>query len=459
MKWQKFEDKIGQRLFQHQPGLDVDELWAAIEPGVDQINKKNKKRRAWFWLFLIALPISVSCIGAFYFKELPYTKAQHAQTAATSKHYQKAEITASKKSPFNSNHTSNVKPPTNEQNEQHNDSAPIRLSRSSIIKSTQRLKAYDSDVIAPKSHLQSSHTEVEVDEMLSKVRETASSESFEGNDHSTQWHIASLATRDIKSIDYTPNVQIPRTDCWTYKKANWFLLLETGIGYADRQLEPINGDSLYTTLAERRNNTETQLETTQAGLFLSRINKKGIEISAGVNYTQINERFNYENVQVNVEYEYGIEAFVMNNNNGVDTIYGLIPTEKITTQRIIHFNKYRLVDIPLIIGYHRPLTNSKGSLGIRAGVFTNVLLQTEGKILGSGITDMNTVESDVYKSRIGFSYYLGLSLNYPINNRLSLSVVPSMRYFPDRFTNDNYALKQTYQLYSLKGGLRYQLSK
>jgi hypothetical protein len=464
MKWPKFEDKLGQLLHQHHSDLDVDELWTAIEPGVDHINKKKKKRRPWFWIFLIGLPISVACIGMIYFKGGSYGNAQSSQATQSSSKILPKNIQQKNSKTNTPNRTPIIKSLFNKETNKALNIQPKSLSLNS--------NAYEL-----KLHLQNTFTSVPNHDLIHVKSKPGKTFTTFNNSSSAnepafpismpptvnikhdEWDIPSLATKDISPIEYPIEALIPNNDYWKDQKADWFILAETGIGYSNRTLTVPPNDSVPEALMAKRNESETQLETVQAGLFVSRIHKKGLEITAGINYTQINERFKFEEVHINVDYQYGIEAFVNNSNNGLDTIYGLVPIQTTTTKRIINFNNHKIIDLPIIIGYHRPLSRGQGSVGIRAGVFTNIYTQTEGKIFGYGNTDFEIIESDIYKRRVGLSYYMGLSLNYPLNDRIIISLAPSVRYFPHSFTQGDYPLKQRYQVYSFKGGLRFRLNK
>ena len=465
MKWPKFEDKIGQLLHQHRSEPDVDELWTAIEAGVDQINQEKKKRRPWFWVFLLGLPICAACISLIYFRGMPHSAPQPSQTSQGASKGPQTNIMQAE---------SDI---TNAQDHLPVINSSLNTTTNSGSTISDRTLSLTSNAYELKLQLQNTFTSVTSPDHVNFEQHTEETfsilnpkSSIEGPGLSPsilpgievkniKWDIAPLAIKEISQVEYTTEVLIPRIDCWKHKKANWFFLVEAGIGYTGRSLTTALTDSVPEALITKRNESETQLETVQAGLFVSRINRKGFEITAGINYTQINERFKFEEEHINVDYEYGIEAFVMNSNNQLDTIFGLVPLQTTVTKRVINFNNHKIIDLPIIVGYHRPLSRGKGSFGIRAGIFTNIYTQTEGKIFGYRNTNFEIIESDIYKPRIGLSYYTGLSLNYPLNDRIIISLAPSVRYFPHSFTKGDYPLRQRYQVYSFKGGLRFKLNK
>jgi len=54
MTWRKFRNKIKNDMLTHQSPVDIDAIWANIEPEVDRINEEKKKKRRFlfFWWFL-----------------------------------------------------------------------------------------------------------------------------------------------------------------------------------------------------------------------------------------------------------------------------------------------------------------------------------------------------------------------------------------------------------------------
>ncbi len=154
--------------------------------------------------------------------------------------------------------------------------------------------------------------------------------------------------------------------------------------------------------------------------------------------------------------EDGLIGYEININLDTIPVYSDI----VYTQEIIHNkdyqNHYRLFEIPLLIGYQKNL--GEWSLGIHAGVYTNIALQTSGMIFTPDVdfAFIDTEQSDYFQSNIGLSYYIGGEGKYLINDKLSLSFSPHLRIFPKSFTNNDHGIDQKYTIAGLNLGIDFR---
>ena len=227
--------------------------------------------------------------------------------------------------------------------------------------------------------------------------------------------------------------------------------LQGGIAFTDRKLEP-RADSHGTDLLSLREKTERPLETTQLGVMLEARHRSGFELAAGLQYTRINERFQYLGESVETDTVYGIQFLVRNLYGEIDTIFGGVPLKRTTTFRKEYYNHINLIEIPIMVGYRT--SGSDLSFGVRAGVFLNLKTTATGQVLDYASAPVNIEDAGIIKTRIGLSYYLGLSASYKITDNLEIHVSPFARLFPKSITEDSYDLRQKYRLYGLSAGVR-----
>jgi hypothetical protein len=118
-----------------------------------------------------------------------------------------------------------------------------------------------------------------------------------------------------------------------------------------------------------------------------------------------------------------------------------------------------MYDIPLLIGYQQIL--GKWRIGGQVGVFANLSLKTRGQILQNDSTslDIGANQASIFKSKVGLSYQLGLSLSRNILPNLELNFSPTLRYLPNDFTVREYGVSQKYFLINARLGLRYTFGK
>jgi hypothetical protein len=227
--------------------------------------------------------------------------------------------------------------------------------------------------------------------------------------------------------------------------------LQGSISFVQREL--VVKDSFSYELLNSRKRTERELEAYQFGLGFTLQHRSGFNFSTGLNFTQINERFQLKTSVVKVDTVYDVKYLVINLSNDTVPIYGEVPFETKTTYQKAYYNKYRMFDVPLLVGYRHE--GHDFSIGAQAGVFVNLNLATKGQFLKSTEEAMNIDTAGIFKSNIGWSYYFGLTAGYMVNENLEFYASPFVRRYPKDFTTDSYAIRQRYNLYGLNVGVRY----
>ena len=224
--------------------------------------------------------------------------------------------------------------------------------------------------------------------------------------------------------------------------------------YAIRRLSTKTpNDSQQKEYRNWRNETEQRFWAGSAGLRLSVVGNNGIAYRLGLNYSQINEKLDYTNESeeritiVNIYDDYG---------NIIDTD----TTIESGMQRIMHHNKFSMIDIPIILGYE--VEAEKFALTFNAGAYVNLVFQKEGQLLSPELQliDFNSTFADddsVFKKQLDISWYSSIGFNYRLSNRLQWIIEPQIRYYPASFTTNEFPMKQNYFNFGLSTGLRMRL--
>jgi hypothetical protein len=229
------------------------------------------------------------------------------------------------------------------------------------------------------------------------------------------------------------------------------LAFQGSVSFVDRKLK---ADSVqFKELLTLRNKTERELEAVQAGLWFTVRHKIGLGLTSGMNFTQINERFNYNASVTTVDTVYGIKHYVITINNDTVPFYDDIPLERTTKLRKVYYNKYRMIDIPVLVGYRH--TGRNFSVGAQAGIFVNMYLSTRGRYLKSESEVIDISNSGIFRNTVGMSFYFGASAGYYLNRNLEVTVSPFMQMYAKSFTASSYGISQDYKLYGLNAGLVY----
>ena len=453
MKWQSIENKIKTALSGHRSEVDADAIWAAIEPGVDAVNKRKKRRGFFLWFWLAGVVVAGSALGYFYQNETGGRAEQPAKipVAELKKENGKEAIAAPA---IKLEHESNENRAGVPGSESAEPSGGPVFNRNASLQGISTEKAGNQngpiqDVNASGQPAASTTLAVPPEHAMPADQDQASG---------LEWLPGlPLALLDLPGSDLLQREEVGLPEDLTIapvrrKSFSFSAGVQGSISFVDRKLE---SDSSYfhLDLLDLRKKTERELEAIQAGLRLTVRHSSGLGLTSGVNYTQINERFRYNTTVSTVDTVYGIKYYVITINNDTVPFYDDIPLEKKTTYRKVHYNKYRMIDVPVLADYRHE--GRDFSLGIQAGVFVNVSLAAKGRFLAAENEFEDLSDTDIFRSKVGLSYYFGMSAGYLLNENLELTISPFMRLFPKSFTESSYGLTQRYNLFGLNVGAVY----
>ncbi len=470
MKWESLEHKIKAAFFGQQAEVDVDAIWAAIEPEVDAINRR-RKRRGFVWFWLAGLLLLGGAFAYFYQKaattqhELPQRTAAVAQSSEpkTEEQFMQDSNGSLEETPQTSEAKATVNTKGDVPASPKSEPLPRKLSGILGNKKVNPSKQSGSSPMPIHQHINEQGTMVNapIAEQKKPVALTPVSEIPTSNEKAESLHLAAmlptlpLALFDreighsfVKEVAYVPteNLSAMHQQPFSYA-AN----VQGSLSFVEKKLAA--KDSLSNSLLPLRNKTERELEAFQVGLGFTVLHRSGFGLSSGLNYTQINERFRFNQAISSIDTVYGIKYLVVNLDNDTIPIYGDVPHEKKTTYQKEYYNKYRMFDIPVLLGYHHKGRNY--SIGVQAGVFVNLSLSAQGQIMQSATEFTNIGTAGVFRSNIGMSYYLGLSAGRFINKNLEAYISPFMRHYPKDFAKESYGIRQRYNLYGVNMGMRY----
>lgn len=239
--------------------------------------------------------------------------------------------------------------------------------------------------------------------------------------------------------------------CESFKtgKRHWYGELSTGTTTSLRDLQAREGEDIP--YAEGRAETESAVFSHNTELRLSIVSPSGFAFRTGLNYTQLNDQFDYYNpneTKMTITNYYGPNGEIISQ----DTIIEIGTREKSTR------NRFRMIDVPLILGYE--LKYDKVTFAFNAGMYLNLSYTQKGDFLPPSDQEPVSFSSDAidaypaYKSQIGLGWYGSIGMYYQMNARTHLYLEPSLRMYTQSSTIDEYPLKQNYALGSLNIGLR-----
>lgn len=485
MKWPLFENKIKQELSGHRAEVDIDALWKSIEPEVDAINRSRRKnRRGFFWLFLAGASLLAGGAGFYFWNQTSGSPAINNPTLPVGDAVATAENNARDfKNPeliVAENKLHSIDPPSGrgETGSKPNTSAsptghptwqtftpdgikkPLKKSAETgagFSGQPEQPLGSSLSVSSEKKALQEGNSGT-AGEMGKNVQADAlnlpyalplpgipffkTGENIGKTGLSETSNPKSNVNPVAASAEETPTP--PRK-----KQFHFSLAANGGISFTKRELSL--RDSVSTDLLNIRERTEKQLETSHFGLQFNTRHRSGLEFTTGLQYTRIVELFNYNEKITRTDSIIGVAYYAINPNNDTIPVMDLIPRTTHTTILKKYYNRYTMLDIPVLVGFYKEKYG--WVYGVQTGIFANISLKATGRVLHNDIED--EAISSRFKSRVGISYYIGLGGGYKFGNNLEINVSPYLRYFPGDFAKDSYPISQKYTLVGMDARIRY----
>ena len=232
-----------------------------------------------------------------------------------------------------------------------------------------------------------------------------------------------------------------------------------GPDYIIKNYKTFGDTASYNYLQKRKASTEFS-SAFSAGVRYTRVFNNGMSARTGVNFSQVNEKFNYVNPN-ELKFVTVITRRVVVRAPG-DTLYfnDTLQYQQSGTHVRTTYNHYRNIDIPVVIGYE--LGNGKIHANINAGVIINIYSWYKGDVLDTSyqpvtITTGKGANTYQYKTNIGVGFLGSFSLYYKINDKMHILLEPYFRYNLSPMSKENLNLQQKYHTVGVRAGIRLDL--
>ena len=468
-------------LKKHTSEVDIDAIWAAIEPEVDVINAERKRRRGFFFLLfgLCLLILGVGFISLFAPNLSPAKNhiAHSANIKLTEPNKEGTQIdnnsvaevltanatntnlstnttkTTSDKKNTNTFLPSKISSSTKKVNDAiiqektRRNSTPdttskIHLSPSADVNQTSTIspisannllnsrskinqiaKIIDEDVIAPKERL------LAVDEIAI---------------HS----ILPLEDEDDKAMP-TAEIIVQKQNPFQFSVS-----IYSGIGLVNKSLSIKEGNEADEILL-LRNATEKPLEVLNNGIKVGLSHKSGLNASLGFQYARVAERFQYNANFLQID---SVENQIIGYSNNLfgtrSPISGFSPNNTLHDLEYDFYNNYHFIEIPFSVGYQKRIKS--WNIGLRASYIQNISLRTKGRLLNSPFEVINiTDDNSLFKTRLVASFEGGLHVDYNFTPAIAVGIETYYRYIPQSISSADYSLNQNYNWIGLNASLKY----
>lgn len=211
---------------------------------------------------------------------------------------------------------------------------------------------------------------------------------------------------------------------------------------------------------DKRKEAEKKKIGFSAGVRIAKNLGEKFVLKTGFNYSQINEQLKYVN-EKDIRTVTVITTRTVTSGGQTITISDTTTVTQIGTTYTTFHNRYRTIDIPLILSYE--LGNSRNfNIAINAGAIVNLQSIYTGKILDTSlqpvsINTYNTLGVNSWRKNIGLGLYASISLYKRINDKMQLFFEPYTRINLNPVTSNSTLVKQKYSTTGLQIGVRYNL--
>ena len=237
---------------------------------------------------------------------------------------------------------------------------------------------------------------------------------------------------------------------------DWFLEAYTS---PDIAFKSVNNVSASQTYLMKKDSSESMVVSYSAGLRLVKPINNNILLKAGIQYSQVNQKYVYrtEN-EVKTTTVVTVRTIIRGPGDTVivkDT--SILQTIGFHNNTV--YNHYRSFDIPITVGYEFGDEDLK--FGINAGVVVNLSSWYQGVILDSSLATVALDKSgnSVYKTNIGMGLYGSFSVVKRLSDDMHVFVEPYFRYNLSNMTTAQSKYNQKFSLGGLSIGLRLNLNR
>jgi hypothetical protein len=266
-----------------------------------------------------------------------------------------------------------------------------------------------------------------------------------------------------KNVSKAPKLKLP--DCPTIEKDaagnKKYIEVYAGPDYAFSNYRA-SGDTGNINYAQKRKDATSYSFAFSAGARYTKVFNNGISARAGINYSQINEKFKYVNAS-EIRNVMVITTRVIIRAPG-DTIYvnDTLRFQQTGTRVKTSTNKLHSIDIPLMMGYE--LGNGRLHANISAGAIINLYAWYKGEQLDTSyqpvsITTGKGNPNYQYKTNIGVGFISSVSVYYKLNDTWHLFAEPYFRYNLAPMSKPNLNIQQKYHTAGMRMGIRLDLGQ
>lgn len=255
-------------------------------------------------------------------------------------------------------------------------------------------------------------------------------------------------TNQFKSVIICPSDKRGNTD--------WLLEVYASPDIAMKSVTNTSASSLFML---KKDSSEAMQIGYSAGIRLVKPITDNILVKAGINYTQVNQKYVYrtEN-EVKTTTVVTVRTIIRAPGDTV-VVQDTSVLQTIGFKNNTVNNRYKSFDIPVTIGYQ--FGNEDLKFGINAGVVFNISSSYQGVRLNDStlaVVPLDKSGNGIYKTNIGMGLYGSISVVKRLSEGMHIFAEPYFRYNLSDMTTPQANFKQRFNIGGLQVGLRFNIN-
>ena len=182
---------------------------------------------------------------------------------------------------------------------------------------------------------------------------------------------------------------------------------------------------------------------------------KKFSLKTGLQYSQVNEKFDFEANDAQRDYAIITSRYL---NLGSSTFLPIFDTAQFMAsgfQKKVTYNKYRSFNLPLLVSYETG--NNSFNWGATVGAVININSWYSGDMLSADFKAVSIKSENVFKKNTGVSLYAGFTAAKKLNTQWQVFAEPHVQYALSNMTNSKAYVQQKFASAGLAVGLRYTI--
>lgn len=253
-------------------------------------------------------------------------------------------------------------------------------------------------------------------------------------------------------------------DCWnpSQKDSKLSLQLYGGGDLVFNNISLKNDNVAFTELLEARDSSASMIGSIKYGALIKYKITNALYVKAGIELNTIHEKFEFESNEETTDIiPDQVTSFSIDAANDTTFVYGDLPVTTITSTEWNINNSYKMLSIPVIIGY-KLIDSEKFELNIETGILQNLTFDFEGYILDDTISPIGTDNTEIavnnlHKTRLPTTLFLGTEAILHINEKLGFLFGMSNHTPLGTLTSNSNPLNQQNYHFGAKVGIEIRL--